>query len=413
MKSKKIWVRCFVLALAANLMAGCACDNKKHGKREETSTEVNSVAIDDSLRGRLVDFASKPRMKGRFAFCVYDLTADKPVYSYNEKTSIPVASCLKLLTGVAGMHVLGTQYRYSTSIYTRGRVENGTLHGDVAFKGDLDPQLNEPDLAMFAKALKKAGIKKMDGRFVLDVLLKEPVKSERHWYPWDLSFSKYGLFYKGTPRLMKEMKYALRNQGISVTDSQMVLGSVPRGSRCLFRYYRPLELVIERMWKHSSNTQATSLLYTIGHRVYPQATPTVAGVAYLRKFLREDLGQTDGNLVIHDGCGLCTYNHLSPAALTAILRYGFRDKAIYQVLCRQLSISGVDGTLRGEMNDSKLRGKVHGKTGTLSHPYGISSLAGYCQGGNGHTLAFAIMDSEMSVLDARVLQDKLCRALVK
>jgi D-alanyl-D-alanine carboxypeptidase/D-alanyl-D-alanine-endopeptidase (penicillin-binding protein 4) len=83
------------------------------------------------------------------------------------------------------------------------------------------------------------------------------------------------------------------------------------------------------------------------------------------------------------------------------------------LLLRHLSISGVDGTLRRrELNDSKLRGKIHGKTGTLSHPYGISSLAGYCKGSNGHTLAFAIMDSEMSVLDARVLQDKLCRTLV-
>ena len=34
-------------------------------------------------------------------------------------------------------------------------------------------------------------------------------------------------------------------------------------------------------------------------------------------------------------------------------------------------------------------------------------------GADGHTLAFAIMDSEMSVLDARVLQRRLCEALVK
>lgn len=212
---------------------------------------------------------------------------------------------------------------------------------------------------------------------------------------------------------MKELKYALRNQGISVADNQLVLGKVPQGSRCLFRFHRSIEPVIERMWKHSSNTQATSLLYTIGHRVSPHSFPPAAGVAYLRKFLREDLGQTDKGLVIHDGCGLCTYNHLSPAALTAILRFGYSDKSIYQLLLRHLSISGVDGTLRSEMNDSKLRGKIHGKTGTLSHPYGISSLAGYCEGGNGHALAFAIMDSEMSVLDARVLQDHLCRALVE
>ena len=36
----------------------------------------------------------------------------------------------------------------------------------------------------------------------------------------------------------------------------------------------------------------------------------------------------------------------------------------------------------------------------------------YCKGENGHLLAFSIVDSEMSVLDARVLQKRLCEALV-
>ena len=37
-------------------------------------------------------------------------------------------------------------------------------------------------------------------------MMKDPVKSEQHWYPWDLSFSKYGLFYKGAPRVKKALK---------------------------------------------------------------------------------------------------------------------------------------------------------------------------------------------------------------
>lgn len=411
MKPTYILIRCIVLSFIVTVLASCGSDNKRKTKATD-SEQVNNIAIDNDLRNRLVEFASKPRTKGQFAFYVYDLTADKPVYGCNEKKALPVASCLKLLSGVAGLHLLGTQYKYSTSIYTHGNINNGILHGDIIFKGDLDPQLNAPDLAMFAKALKRAGIKKMDGRFIFDLLVKEPVKSEPHWYPWDLSFSRYGILYKGTPRIMKEMKYAMHNQGISVVDSQLVLGRVPNGSHCLFRFNRTIEPVIKRMWKNSSNTQATSLLYTIGHRVSPHGSPIVAGMAYLHKFLREDLGQKDTSLVLHDACGLCTYNHLSPLVLTTVLRYGYKNKPIYQVLNRQLSISGVDGTLRSEMNDPKLRGKIHGKTGTLSHPYGISSLAGYCEGDNGHTLAFAIMDSEMSVLDARVLQVRLCKALV-
>ena len=83
------------------------------------------------------------------------------------------------------------------------------------------------------------------------------------------------------------------------------------------------------------------------------------------------------------------------------------------MLDNHLAVSGIDGTLRRELASPKLRGKVRGKTGTLSHPYGISSLAGYCQGSNGHLLTFAIMDYKMSVLDARVLQRKLCEIMVE
>ena len=400
-----------VLAFAMALVLGCK--SGKDNKVKENTLQVNNIPVDKDLRSRLNEFASKPRTKGNFAFSVYDLTADKPVCGYDENKTLPVASCLKLLSGVAGLHLLGTHYMYATSLYTKGNIDNGTLHGDVAFKCGLDPQLNEPDLDMFAKQLKKKGIKKVDGKLVVDLVLTDPVKSEQHWYPWDLSFSKYGLFYKGAPRVKKALKAALQKQGIKMPDSQVVLGRVPKGSMCLFRFRRPVEPVIQRMWKNSSNTQATSLLYTIGHHINPKGVPTVVGVNYLRKFLKEELKQTNKAIVVHDGCGLCIHNHLSPAVLVAVLRYGYMHQPIYRVLMRELSISGVDGTLRSEMNSPKLKGLVHGKTGTLSHPYGISSLAGYCQGGNGHLLAFSIVDSEMSVLDARVLQKRLCETLVK
>ena len=400
-----------VLAFAMALVLGCK--SGKDNKVKENTLQVNNIHVDKDLRSRLNEFASKPRTKGNFAFSVYDLTADKPVCGYDENKTLPVASCLKLLSGVAGLHLLGTHYMYATSLYTKGNIDNGTLHGDVAFKCGLDPQLNEPDLDMFAKQLKKKGIKKVDGKLVVDLVLTDPVKSEQHWYPWDLSFSKYGLFYKGAPRVKKALKAALQKQGINMPDSQVVLGRVPKGSMCLFRFRRPVEPVIQRMWKNSSNTQATSLLYTIGHHINPKGVPTVVGVNYLRKFLKDELKQTNKAIVVHDGCGLCIHNHLSPAVLVAVLRYGYMHQPIYRVLMRELSISGVDGTLRSEMNSPKLKGLVHGKTGTLSHPYGISSLAGYCQGGNGHLLAFSIVDSEMSVLDARVLQKRLCETLVK
>src|SRR5574344_3025858 len=208
-----------VLAFAMALVLGCKSGD--HKKAKENTVQAKDIPVDKDLRSKLNEFATKPRTKGNFAFSVYDLTADKPVYGYDENKTLPVASCLKLLSGVAGLHLLGTHYMYATSLYTKGNIDNGTLHGDVAFKCGLDPQLNEPDLDMFAKQLKKKGIKKVDGKLVVDLVLTDPVKSEQHWYPWDLSFSKYGLLYKGEDKIKKEMKAAMRNQGISVKDSQL------------------------------------------------------------------------------------------------------------------------------------------------------------------------------------------------
>ena len=408
MLKHKNWL---VLVLLVLFLSACSKEKEKSAK--VLKEQPTNIPIDNDLSKRLAEFAAKPRVKGKFAFHVYDLTAAKSVYGCNEKESLPTASCMKLLTGVAGLHLLGTKYKYKTSVYTRGKVKDGVLMGDVSFKGGLDPQLNAPELAAFFKSIKQKGIKKIAGRFIVDLTIKDPVKSEQHWYPWDLSFSKYGLFYKGGNVVVKNLKTAMRGQGIVLADSQVVMGRVPQGSKCIYSYQRSIEDVIKRMWKNSSNTQATALLYSIGNHENPNVSPVDAGVAYLRKFLSQTLIQKDSSLTIHDGCGLCTHNRLTPVALTSVLRFGYNDSSIYKILHEQLSVSGVDGTLAREMTGQKTRGKIRAKTGTLSHPYGISSLAGYCKGANGHMLAFAIMDSEMSVLDARVLQRKLCEVLVK
>lgn len=410
MQIRKLFTSIIFLAIFSFITS---CGAQGNDTSSEAKQAAKDLPVDTALQQRLKDFATRPRPNGKFAFHVYDLTADKPVYGCNDSLALPSASCMKLLTGVAGLHLLGTNYYYKTAILTRGKKDgNGTLQGDLAFKGSLDPQLMPVDLNDFSRFLHQEGIRRISGKLYIDLTIKEPVKSEKHWYPWDLTFSKYGLFYKGEKRVLTALKASLRAQGIAIADSQVVTARLPKGFQCRHIFKRSIDDVIKRMWKNSSNTQATALLYTIGHRANPHAFPVDAGVAYLRKFLTQDLQQNGKGLCIHDGCGLCTHNRLSPVALTAVLRYGYANGAIRSSLERNLSHAGIDGTLAREMTGQKLRGKVRAKTGTLSHPYGISSLAGFCEGPNGHTLAFAIMDSEMSVLDARVLQRKFCEAMV-
>ncbi len=424
MKGKKMkqknWLRITLPLALAVLVAACGGKEKKNnsvGKKGQTSP----LSVDTSLQSRLKAFSAQPRVKGRFGLYVYDLTADKPVTAVDIDHAQPVASCTKLLSGVAALHKLGAGYTYRTTLYTRGHVEKDTLRGDIMLMAGLDPLLRAEDLPRFTRHLRGMGIRYIDGGCWLNLKLKEKVKAEAHWYPWDLSFSKYGILFKGPDAITKAMKAALAADGIHMKGDCRVGAPMVRPHsnewKGRFRYLHPVSGVTYFMWKNSSNTKATSLLYTLGNAVRPRNNGSAdvlakAGADYVRTFLRDTLQLHDKGLVVHDGCGLCTYNHLSPHALVAVLTFAYHHKPIYRQLMRNLAIAGVDGTLRGLLSDPRLKGLIHGKTGTLSHPYGISSLAGYCKGADGHDLCFACLNSEMSVLDAHVLQRKLCLTLV-
>lgn len=403
------------LALSLVLMpvlTGC----KENDKQDKVVSSVNSdsgIPIDVNLKQRLDAFAHRPRVSGRFGLCVYDLTARKMVYAFNENEPIPSASCMKLLSGVAGYHLLGTKYCYNTSLYTQGKIEKDTLRGSIIFKGNLDPDFSQEEMAFLVKSLCRRGVKAIDGKVVLDLVLNEPIQAEQHWYPWDLERSKYGLLYQGSTRIGNVLLSTLRAQGVHVKAEAVVTGKLTRGTHCVGNYIRTLDRVVERMWKNSSNTRATAMLYTIGNHVNSKDSAQKTGVAYLKKFLNQNVKENNPKIVVHDGCGLCRYNRLSAKTLVDILKYGYGDKNIYAKLKTYLSLSGIDGTSRRLLAGPELNGKLRVKTGTLSHPYGISTLAGYCEAPNGHLLAFAIMDSEMSVLDAHVLQRNLCKELVK
>ena len=396
-----------LLCVVIPFVVGCG---GKHSEKDEK--QKDTIAIDAALPLKIDSCVKAMRPLHKTAVYVYDLTAGKPVYGFHEKEPMPTASCMKLLTGIAAQHLLTQRFTFNTDMYAKGTLNNGTYHGTIVLKDGLDPQLSVSDLQIFVQKLRKQGVKRIEGKLLVDLSLPEAIEAEEHWYPWDLEKSKHGLFFQGGEYVCRQVKRCFRNGGIAVADSCVGLGRVSKGMARIFRYKRPLSLIVERMWKNSSNTQSTGLLCAIGHRYRPQERPVEAGVAYLRKFMKEEVG-ADTTFVIHDGCGLCTHNKLSPEHLVSLLRYGYQHEPIYKWLVKLLPLSGVDGTLRYELTHAATRGKIRAKTGTLSNPYGISTLSGYCPGRNGHVMAFSIMNSEMSVLDAHVIQRKLCLTFVR
>ena len=173
-----------------------------------------ALNIDTALQSRLKKFCAQPRVKGHFGLYVYDLTANKPVTAVDIDHAQPIASCTKLLASVAALNKLGADYTYRTTLYTRGKVEKDTLRGDIMLMAGLDPMLKAEDLTIFTRHLHRMGIRYIDGRCLLNLKLKEKVKAEQHWYPWDLSFSSYGILFKGPDAISTAIKRALAASGI-------------------------------------------------------------------------------------------------------------------------------------------------------------------------------------------------------
>jgi D-alanyl-D-alanine carboxypeptidase/D-alanyl-D-alanine-endopeptidase (penicillin-binding protein 4) len=110
-----------------------------------------------------------------------------------------------------------------------------------------------------------------------------------------------------------------------------------------------------------------------------------------------------------DGSGLSRRDRTSARAVVGLLdriRTGPAGDALWD----SLAIAGRNGTLRLRMRRSAARDRCRGKTGTLSN---VSTLAGYCQAANGHTLAFAILMNRVSVLGAHALQDRMAGTLAR
>jgi D-alanyl-D-alanine carboxypeptidase/D-alanyl-D-alanine-endopeptidase (penicillin-binding protein 4) len=84
------------------------------------------------------------------------------------------ASNMKIVTLAAAAETLGWDYRYETKVMTAGRIEGGTLQGDLIVAGNGDPSLVTADgmadrvFADWADRLKQRGIRTIAGRIVGD-----------------------------------------------------------------------------------------------------------------------------------------------------------------------------------------------------------------------------------------------------
>ncbi len=124
---------------------------------------------------------------------VYDAAAGTAVYAHEAQRSLVPASIVKLFTTAAGFDLLGSAFRFTTTIGYAGNVDaQGVLHGNIYIVGGGDPLLGSyrfrqtlPDtvFAAWYKALQSHGIRSVDGRvcYNASVFDQQYLADSWHW----------------------------------------------------------------------------------------------------------------------------------------------------------------------------------------------------------------------------------------
>ncbi len=144
---------------------------------------VLTVAVGGDLASQLrVVFENPEYSRSSWGVKVQSVSNGESLFELNAEKLLVPASNMKLLTAISALELLGPDYRYSTKIKASGRIEEGTLKGDLIVVGSGDPtlgaRLSSPDplkfedgspLAVFldwVQRLKDIGIKRIQGDII-------------------------------------------------------------------------------------------------------------------------------------------------------------------------------------------------------------------------------------------------------
>lgn len=169
----------------------------------------------------------------------------------------------------------------------------------------------------------------------------------------------------------------------------------------------PLAALLPRFLKPSDNNFGECLLRTIG-AVKGKAGTDAEGLRLVRAWCAAQRLPMEGVALV-DGSGLSMQNALTPRMLVALLERQAGNRAFVDAL----PVGGVDGTLAYRFKNTPAAGNVKAKTGTLTVG---SSLSGYVTTRSGERLAFSILmnqfDRATGARAARAAQDALVLSLV-
>lgn len=159
-------------------------------------TQSVSADLDKSVK----EMMSAPNaLSANLSFYVSDENGNL-VYEYNGNKGLSTASTQKIFTAAAALETLGKDYQFRTTASYSGKITNGNLEGDLYITSNGDPTLGswryeayKPDSfkQKLLEALKKSGIKKINGNLIVDDSYFDFQSTPGGW-PWNDLGNYYG-----------------------------------------------------------------------------------------------------------------------------------------------------------------------------------------------------------------------------
>ncbi len=134
----------------------------------------------------------------------------------------------------------------------------------------------------------------------------------------------------------------------------------------------------------------------------------------LRKFpegFYAKAGIAPDDVVQADGSGLSRHDLVTPRAFVTLLQYA-QKQTWFPAYYASLPVAGVDGTLNERMKDSGIAGRIHAKTGSVTH---VRTLSGFAETPRGRRLIFSFLSNNEGGKnhEAHDALDELCVAMIE
>jgi len=309
------------------------------------------------------------------------------------------ASLTKIATTLAVLSKWEADYRYLTSIYAVGSVEDGVLKGDLAIAGSGDPFFVWKDAIVLGNTLNELGIRKVTGNLLI--------------------VGNFAMNFKSDPAVAGELlklglnsrlwTVAVRNQyetlpqgthkpEVAIAGAVKVQEQFSPDAKLLLRHQSmTLTEILKQMNIYSNNKMAEMLAQTVGGgKVVAQIAAKAAKVP-------------PEEIQLINGSGLGLDNRISPRAACAMLMAIQRLLQSTDVGVTDLfPVAGRD--THGTMENRQIPEGTAVKTGTLNQ---VSALAGVIPTEERGLVWFAIVNSGSQIPTFRQEQDRLLQRLAQ